>query len=71
MSKGVQYKPRGGLVLTASVDVQKDILEFEVVVWGPNRESWSVDYKILLGTLKKIISDINCQKLMLGCESNP
>ena len=41
--------PRGGLVLTAGVDVQKDRLELEVVAWGPHRESWSVDYRILLG----------------------
>lgn len=45
--------PRGGLVLTAGVDVQKDRLELEVVAWGPNRESWSVDYKILLGDPEK------------------
>ncbi len=41
--------PQGGLVLTAGVDVQLDRLEMEVVAWGKQRESWSVDYSILLG----------------------
>jgi phage terminase large subunit GpA-like protein len=35
--------------LTAGVDVQKDRLEMEVVAWGPNLESWSVDYVVLHG----------------------
>lgn len=41
--------PQGGLVLTAGVDVQIDRLEMEVVAWGRDRESWSVDYHLLLG----------------------
>jgi phage terminase large subunit GpA-like protein len=41
--------PRGGLFLTAGVDVQRDRLECEVVAWGRGRESWSVDYQILDG----------------------
>lgn len=41
--------PRGGLFLTAGVDVQKDRLECEVVAWGRNKESWSVDYIVLDG----------------------
>lgn len=41
--------PLGGLVLTAGVDVQKDRLEVEVVAWGQNRESWSVDYRVIDG----------------------
>ena len=41
--------PRGGLFLTAGVDVQRDRLECEVVAWGRGRESWSVDYQILEG----------------------
>ena len=35
--------------LTAGVDVQKDRLELEVVGWGPNLESWSIDYLVLHG----------------------
>lgn len=41
--------PPGVLVLTAGVDVQKDRLECEVVGWGKNNESWSIDYKVFYG----------------------
>ena len=41
--------PPGAGALTAGVDVQRDRLELEVVAWGPNRESWSIDYRVLQG----------------------
>lgn len=41
--------PEGGLVLTAGVDVQLRRLEVEIVAWGRNRSSWSVDYRVLEG----------------------
>ena len=41
--------PRGGLFLTAGVDVQKDRIEVEVVAWGRGKESWSVDYRVFEG----------------------
>lgn len=41
--------PKGGLVLTAGVDVQADRLELEVVAWGRGLESWSVSYVVLPG----------------------
>lgn len=41
--------PRGGLFLTAGVDVQKDRLELEIVAWGRRFESWSIDYRVLPG----------------------
>lgn len=41
--------PNGGLFLTAGADVQKDRIECEVVAWGRNKESWSVDYHVLMG----------------------
>lgn len=41
--------PAGGLFVTAGVDVQRDRLECEVVAWGRNKESWSVDYRVLDG----------------------
>ncbi|ABB56763.1 phage terminase large subunit family protein [Synechococcus elongatus] len=41
--------PPGGLVLTAGVDVQSDRIELEVVAWGPNLESWSVEYVVIQG----------------------
>lgn len=44
--------PMGGLFLTAGVDVQRadgGRLECEIVAHGENRETWSVDYRILHG----------------------
>lgn len=41
--------PARALMLTAFADVQKDRLEVEVVAWGPNIESWSVDYRVFEG----------------------
>jgi phage terminase large subunit GpA-like protein len=41
--------PKGGLFLTAGVDIQKDRIELEVVAWGRGKESWSVDYQVLEG----------------------
>ena len=37
------------LAITMGVDVQKDRLEVEVVGWGIEEESWSLDYVILPG----------------------
>lgn len=42
--------PRGAYVLTAGVDVQNDRLEMEIVGWGRNLESWSIDYRIIYGS---------------------
>lgn len=42
--------PKGCYVLTAGVDVQNDRLEAEIVGWGPNLESWSIDYRIIYGS---------------------
>jgi phage terminase large subunit GpA-like protein len=41
--------PHGGTYLTAGVDMQPDRLEVEVVAWGLNEESWSVDYHVIWG----------------------
>jgi len=41
--------PDGVLVLTAGVDVQNDRLEVEVVGFGKNQESWSIDYTAFMG----------------------
>jgi phage terminase large subunit GpA-like protein len=41
--------PAGALVLTCGVDVQADRIEGEVVGWGKDDESWSIDYFILRG----------------------
>ena len=41
--------PAGVGVLTAGVDVQDDRLECEVVGWGHDEESWSIDYEVFEG----------------------
>ena len=41
--------PAAALVLTAGVDVQNDRIEVEVVGWGENERSWSIDYFVLRG----------------------
>ncbi len=41
--------PIGGLFLTAGVDIQKDRIECEVVAWGRDKISWSVEYTVLDG----------------------
>jgi len=41
--------PVGVLFLTAGVDVQKDRLVYEVVGWGRDKRSWSIDVGILPG----------------------
>ena len=37
------------MLLTCGVDVQDDRLELEVVGWGKDEESWSIDYRTLYG----------------------
>ncbi len=35
--------------LTAGVDVQEDRIELEIVGWGKDKQSWSIDYRVLVG----------------------
>jgi len=41
--------PEGVALLTAGVDIQDDRIEIEIVGWGRDRESWSIDYRVLWG----------------------
>jgi phage terminase large subunit GpA-like protein len=41
--------PAGALVLTAGIDVQADRVEGEIVAWGKDDQSWSIDYFIERG----------------------
>jgi phage terminase large subunit GpA-like protein len=50
--------PKGGLLLTAGCDVQRNRLEIEVVAWGPDLESWSVEYLVLEGDTSTIQADL-------------
>lgn len=47
-----EYKaelPEGVLVLTMSADTQDDRLEYEVIGWGRNEESWGIEKGIIWG----------------------
>ena len=71
--------PDGGMLLTAGCDVQRNRLEVEIVAWGPNLESWSVEYLVFEGDTGVIQTDPNAkcpwrelQKLLAkewACES--
>lgn len=41
--------PERALIITAGVDVQKDRLEYEIVAWSRNMESWSLRYERIYG----------------------
>lgn len=43
--------PDGVAVLTAGIDTQDYRVEIEVVGWGRNEESWSVDYHVIDGEM--------------------
>lgn len=62
--------PLGGVILTCGVDVQRDRLELEIVAWGRNLESWSVDYIVLPGDTSSIQADpaVPCVWRNLGLE---
>jgi phage terminase large subunit GpA-like protein len=41
--------PDGVLILTAGVDIQDNRAEIEVVGWGPEWESWGIEYGVIFG----------------------
>lgn len=41
--------PAGVVVITMAVDVQDDRLEYEILGWGLDEESWSIKYDIIHG----------------------
>jgi phage terminase large subunit GpA-like protein len=41
--------PDGVAILTAGVDIQDNRAEIEVVGWGPEWESWGIEYKAIYG----------------------
>jgi phage terminase large subunit GpA-like protein len=48
--------PPGVLLLTMSVDVQKDRLEYLVKGWGKYEECWAIEYGVLRGETSELIS---------------
>lgn len=45
----VNEPPVGVCMITAGVDVQADRIEVEIVGWGLEKRSWSIDYRVLEG----------------------
>lgn len=41
--------PEGVLFITAGVDIQRDRIEVEILGWGRNFETWSIDYRVFPG----------------------
>lgn len=41
--------PQDAVLLTAGVDVQANRLEFEIVAWARDRQTWSIDYRVIVG----------------------
>ena len=44
-----KYLPKDIAILTAGVDVQDNRIEIEIVGWGKDEESWSIDYQVIYG----------------------
>ena len=42
--------PKGGLILTAGIDVQRNRIEIFPWAWGRNRQSWLVDHIVIVGS---------------------
>lgn len=45
----INRAPQSVLFITAGVDVQKDRLAIEIVGWGRDKRSWSIDYRQIPG----------------------
>lgn len=41
--------PSGVLFLTAGVDIQRERIEMEIIGWGRDKKSWSIDYVVIPG----------------------
>lgn len=50
--------PVGGLVFTCAVDVQKDGVFFEVIAWGQDKQSWSMDVGFIRGDTADTTSEV-------------
>jgi phage terminase large subunit GpA-like protein len=50
--------------LTAGSDVQKDRIEVEIVGWGRDKQSWSIDYRVIMGETSTAAPWIELDKLL-------
>jgi phage terminase large subunit GpA-like protein len=58
--------PKGGLILSASVDTQIDRLELKVVAWGEGMECWIVDFQIVAGSPSDLATWEALDLLLMG-----
>lgn len=61
-----QIIPKGMVILTCGIDVQKDHIYYEVVAWGKKNESYSLDKGVING---KFEDDEFIEALTLFCDS--
>lgn len=56
------HLPDGVLYITLGADMQMDRLEYEIVGWGENGESWSLEYGVLWGDplAGEVFDDLEC-----------
>jgi phage terminase large subunit GpA-like protein len=45
--------PHRASIILAGADVQNDRIELEIRAYGPNMESWGIDYRVLWGPIEK------------------
>lgn len=46
------------IFITAGVDIQKDRIEVEIVGWGKGKQSWSIDYRVILGNTESASNEV-------------
>jgi phage terminase large subunit GpA-like protein len=54
----------GAVFLTAATDVGKDYLKVEVVGWGRDKQSWSVDYRTIMGDTATDVPWLELDKIL-------
>lgn len=60
----VNTLPAGTLFLTAGADVGKDYLKVEIVGWGRVKQSWSVDYRTIMGDTATDVPWLELDKIL-------
>lgn len=58
--------PKGGLILTATVDTQPDRFELKVLAWGEGMEAWVVDYQVISGSPSDQATQDKLDEALLG-----
>lgn len=70
MNRAEDYRlgtvPAGGLILTAAIDTQAYRLELKVVAWGPDMESWVVDYQVIHGSPSEVETWAKADEILKG-----